>query len=300
MNSMTIRNDGANDTLSLYLTEIRRFPMLGAEEESELVRRWHEDRDAVALNQLIGSHLRLVVKLARGYSGYGLPLADLISQGHIGLMRAADKFDTERGVRFNTYATWWVRAAIQEYILHSWSLVKMGTTAAQKKLFFNLRRLKSRLQAFEHSDLEPDVAATIARELAVPLHEVQEMNRRLGARDQSLNATIGPESEDEWQDQLVDETADPEGSIAARDELDWRRGLLKDGLCGLNARERHILEQRRLKEEPLTLEDLGREYGISRERVRQIESRAIEKLRNAMRSAARDADQRSRQLCYAE
>jgi RNA polymerase sigma-32 factor len=249
------------------------------------------------LEKLIGSHLRLVIKIARGNAGYGLPLSDLISQGHLGLMHAARKFDPDRGVRFATYATWWIRASMQEYILHGWSLVKMGTTASQKKLFFNLRRLKGRMQAFEESDLSPEAVESIASELEVPKQDVLEMNRRLSARDQSLNATINREAEDEWQDLLTEEGSDQEALVMESDELAWRRGLLEEGMIKLDPRERHILNERRLKDDPLTLETLSQEYGISRERVRQIESRAYEKLRKSMLKAARAARSQSDGAC---
>ncbi len=275
------------DDLARYIRDAWRFPILSAEDEAAYVRRWQEDRDPEALRQLVGSHLRLVIKIARGQSGYGLPLADLISQGNLGLMRAVEKFDLDRGVRFSTYAMWWIRAAIQEYVLQSWSLVKIGTTASQKKLFFNLRRMKSRMQAFDQVDLSPEMAAAIAEELDVSESEVTDMNDRLGASDRSLNQTLTGESEDEWQDVLVEESADPEAVAIEHDEMSWRRRLLEEGLIVLNERERRILGARRLKDDPVTLEALGREYGISRERVRQIENRAFQKLQAAVRDAAR-------------
>jgi RNA polymerase sigma-32 factor len=275
---MTAKTYNTDDVLARYFDEIRRF-----------AQRWRERQDPEALEKLIGSHLRLVIKIARGNAGYGLPLSDLISQGHLGLMHAARKFDPDRGVRFATYATWWIRASMQEYILHGWSLVKMGTTASQKKLFFNLRRLKGRMQAFEESDLSPEAVESIASELEVPKQDVLEMNRRLSARDQSLNATINREAEDEWQDLLTEEGSDQEALVMESDELAWRRGLLEEGMIKLDPRERHILNERRLKDDPLTLETLSQEYGISRERVRQIESRAYEKLRKSMLKAARAA-----------
>lgn len=275
------------DDLARYIRDAWRFPILSAEDEAAYVRRWQEDRDPEALRQLVGSHLRLVIKIARGQSGYGLPLADLISQGNLGLMRAVEKFDLDRGVRFSTYAMWWIRAAIQEYVLQSWSLVKIGTTASQKKLFFNLRRMKSRMQAFDQVDLSPEMAAAIAEELDVSESEVTDMNDRLGASDRSLNQTLTGESEDEWQDVLVEESADPEAVAIEHDEMSWRRRLLEEGLIVLNERERRILGARRLKDDPVTLEALGREYGISRERVRQIENRAFQKLQAAVRDAVR-------------
>lgn len=284
---METLNTEPRDDLARYIRDAWRFPILSAEDEAAYVRRWQEDRDPEALRQLVGSHLRLVIKIARGQSGYGLPLADLISQGNLGLMRAVEKFDLDRGVRFSTYAMWWIRAAIQEYVLQSWSLVKIGTTASQKKLFFNLRRMKSRMQAFDQVELSPEMAAAIAEELDVSESDVTDMNDRLGASDRSLNQTLTGESEDEWQDVLVEESADPEAVAIEHDEMSWRRRLLEEGLIVLNERERRILGARRLKDDPVTLEALGREYGISRERVRQIENRAFQKLQAAVRDAAR-------------
>ncbi len=296
---MTAKPYNFDDVLARYFDEIRRFPMLTAEQETDLALRWRDHRDREAMTQLIGSHLRLVVTIARRHAGYGLPVSDLISEGHLGLMHAVAKFDPDRGVRFSTYATWWIRAGIQEYVLRSWSLVKMGTTAAQKKLFFNLRRLKNRLEAFEQGDLQPDTVESIARELDVPAQVVREMNSRLSARDQSLNAVVNPESQNEWQDMLIEEAPDQETLVIAQDELAWRRALLEQGLIKLNERERRILDQRRLKEKPLTLEALGQEYGISRERVRQIENRAFDKLRKAMLQAAPGARRRTVRLAAA-
>ncbi|HET6519764.1 MAG TPA: RNA polymerase sigma factor RpoH [Geminicoccaceae bacterium] len=269
-----------------YLQQVRKFPMLAADEERRLAERWRDAQDPEAARLLVGSHLRLVVKIARGFRGYGLPLGDLIAEGNVGLMQALAKFDPERGFRFATYAMWWIRAAIQEYILHNWSLVKMGTTAAQKKLFFNLRRLKGRLGAFEEGDLAPETVASIAEGLGVNADEVVEMNRRLASSDQSLTAPMRAEGETEWQDMLVDERPTQEGLVADANELAWRRELFAEGLKVLNERERHILSERRLKDEPMTLEDLSQVYGVSRERVRQIEARAFEKLQKAMLAAA--------------
>lgn len=296
---MTKKNYEPNDNLARYFDEIRQFPMLSAEQEDVLARRWRDQRDPKALQQLIGSHLRLAVKIARAHKGYGLPLGDLISQGHLGLVLAAEKFDPDRGARFATYAIWWVRASIREYILYSWSLVKMGTTASQKKLFFNLRRLKSRLHQFEPADLPEETVKSIASELGVPALEVLEMNRRLSARDQSLNVGVNMESEDEWQDLLVEDAADQEMLVIAQDELAWRRGLLEQGLVKLTERERRILNDRRLSEDPRTLESLSREYGISRERVRQIENGAFEKLRKTMLKTARDPKPNAGESCSA-
>jgi len=274
--------------LDRYFAEIRRYPLLSREEEVAYSKRWQEHGDEAALDKLVGSHLRLVAKVARSYSGYGLPLADLISEGNVGLVRAAEKFDADRGFRFSTYAGWWIRAAIQEYVLYSWSLVKMGTTAAQKKLFFNLRRIKADLKEFEDGDLDPETVATIADRLDVPEDEVVQMNRRLSSGDFSLNETAHEEGE-EWINRLADETQGPDATVAELDELDWRRALMQDGLETLNDRERRILKARRLVDEPQTLQTLSDEYGISRERVRQIEGRAIEKLRAAMLAAAAQA-----------
>ena len=270
--------------LSRYLDEIRRFPMLEPGQEYMLAKRWREHEDVGAAHKLVTSHLRLVAKIAMGYRGYGLPMNEIISEGNIGLMQAVKRFDPERGFRLATYAMWWIRAAIQEYILHSWSLVKLGTTAAQKKLFFNLRRLKSQMQAIEEGDLSPEAVRQIATTLEVTEQDVVDMNRRLAGPDHSLNAMLRADSDTEWQDWLVDDTASQEARIAEEDELQHRRSLLEEAMDVLNDRERHILNERRLKEEPTTLEDLSTQYGISRERVRQIEVRAFEKLQKAMRT----------------
>jgi RNA polymerase sigma-32 factor len=260
--------------------------MLEPEEEYMLAKRWKEHEDPEAAGRLVTSHLRLVAKIAMGYRGYGLPLSELISEGNVGMMQAVKRFDPDRGFRLATYAMWWIRAAIQEYILHSWSLVKMGTTAAQKKLFFNLRKLKGQLQAVEDGDLSPENLKKIATELDVPEADVISMNRRLASPDHSLNAPLRSDSEGEWQDWLVDETESQEVRLADRQELGLRRDLLEKALTHLNERERHILGERRLKENPTTLEDLSQHYGISRERVRQIEVRAFEKLQKAIKAAA--------------
>jgi RNA polymerase sigma-32 factor len=272
--------------LSRYLQEIRKFPMLGQDEEYMLAKRWKEHGDPQAAHRLVTSHLRLVAKIAMGYRGYGLPLSELISEGNVGMMQAVKRFDPDRGFRLATYAMWWIRAAIQEYILHSWSLVKMGTTAAQKKLFFNLRKLKGQLQAIEDGDLSPENVKKIATELEVPEADVVNMNRRLSAPDHSLNAPLRADSEGEWQDWLVDETASQEAKLGDRQELGIRRDLLAKAMQHLNERERRILAERRLKENPTTLEDLSQQYGISRERVRQIEVRAFEKLQKAIKASA--------------
>ncbi|HVY84806.1 MAG TPA: RNA polymerase sigma factor RpoH [Caulobacterales bacterium] len=278
--------------LSRYLAEIRKFPMLDKDEEFMLAKRWREHGDAQAAHKLVTSHLRLVAKIAMGYRGYGLPIGEVISEGNVGLMQSVKKFDPDKGFRLATYAMWWIRAAIQEYILRSWSLVKMGTTAAQKKLFFNLRRLKGEMAALEEGDLRPDQVKTIAHKLAVTEDEVVSMNRRLaGGGDASLNAPIGGaggEGDAEWMDWLADDQTEgtQETRLADREEFDERMSLLQTAMGELSERERHIIEERRLKDEPATLEDLSKEYGVSRERVRQIEVRAFEKLQKAMKRAA--------------
>lgn len=280
---------GAESNLSRYLQEIRQFPMLEPQEEFMLAKAWREHGDTESAHRLVTSHLRLVAKIAMGYRGYGLPISELISEGNVGMMQAVKRFDPDRGFRLATYAMWWIRAAIQEYILHSWSLVKMGTTAAQKKLFFNLRKLKGQLQAIEDGDLKPETVAKIATELSVPEQDVVSMNRRLAAPDHSLNAPLRVDGEGEWQDWLVDERDSQEVMLADKQELGKRQQLLKDAMAHLNDRERRILSERRLRDEPTTLEDLSQEYGISRERVRQIEVRAFEKLQKAIRNAAVEA-----------
>ena len=294
-------NVAPEGNLTRYLQEIRKFPMLTAEEELDLSKRWRDTEDMAAAHKLVTSHLRLVAKIAMGYRGYGLPLGELISEGNVGMMQAVKRFDPGRGFRLATYALWWIRAAIQEYILHSWSLVKMGTTAAQKKLFFNLRRLKGQMQAIEDGDLQPEQVTKIATMLDVPEQDVVSMNRRLAAPDHSLNAPVRADSEGEWQDWLVDDSDSQETEIAERQEMTGRRALLAGALSSLNERERHILIERRLKDEPTTLEDLSQQYGISRERVRQIEVRAFEKLQKAMKAqiAERRQNAAARQLATA-
>jgi RNA polymerase sigma-32 factor len=274
--------------LSRYLQEIRKFPMLKPEEEVSLSKAWLENEDHESAHQLVNSHLRLVAKIAMGYRGYGLPVAELISEGNVGMMQAVKRFDPDRGFRLSTYAMWWIRAAMQEYILHSWSLVKIGTTASQKKLFFNLRKLKAQIKALEEGDLTPEHVTEIATRLDVPEKDVVSMNRRLAKSDSSLNAPLREEGEGEWQDWLVDETQNQEQLLAETQELDGRRELLNSAMGGLKNRERHILVERRLKDRPATLEILSQEYGISRERVRQIEVRAFEKLQKSMRNAVID------------
>ncbi len=272
--------------LSRYLQDIRKFPILEKEQEFMLAKSWREHGDSDAAHQLVTSHLRLVAKIAMGYRGYGLPMGELISEGNVGMMQAVKRFDPDRGFRLATYAMWWIKASIQEYILHSWSLVKIGTTAAQKKLFFNLRRIKGEIQAMEEGDLVPENVKEIATRLNVPETEVISMNRRMAGFDNSLNAPLRADSEGEWQDWLVDDTESQETLLAESEELEKRRDLLHGALETLNDRERHILVERRLSEDPLTLEQLSKQFGISRERVRQIEVRAFEKLQKSMRTAA--------------
>ena len=272
--------------LSRYFREIRKFPILEPDEEFMLAKRWREDGDAEAAHKLVTSHLRLVAKIASGYRGYGLPMGELVSEGNVGMMQAVKRFDPDRGFRLATYAMWWIRAAIQEYILHSWSLVKIGTTAAQKKLFFNLRRIKGEIKAIEEGDLHPDNVSEIATRLNVSEDEVVQMNRRMAAPDNSLNAPLRADSEGEWMDWLVDESDSQETLLAEAQELDRRREMLRNAMEHLNPREKRILSMRRLAETPLTLEELSQEFGVSRERVRQIEVRAFEKIQKSMRSAA--------------
>jgi RNA polymerase sigma-32 factor len=282
----TIPVISSESNLSRYLQEIRRFPMLSPEEEYMLGKSWREHGDIDAAHKLVTSHLRLVAKIAMGYRGYGLPLSELISEGNVGMMQAVKRFEPDRGFRLATYAMWWIRAAIQEYILHSWSLVKMGTTAAQKKLFFNLRKLKGQMRAIDEGDLSPEQVNKIATTLDVPEADVISMNRRLGSPDHSLNAPLRQDGDGEWQDWLVDESDNQEIRLAENEELGKRKHLLKDAMGALNDRERRILTARRLQDEPITLEDLSQEYGISRERVRQIEVRAFEKLQKSIKNAA--------------
>ena len=276
-------------SLSSYLQEIRKFPMLEPQEEFILGKRWREHGDSEAAHKLVTSHLRLVAKIAMGYRGYGLPLGEIVAEGNVGLMQAVKRFEPDRGFKLATYAMWWIRASIQEYILHSWSLVKMGTTAAQKKLFFNLRKLKGQLNAFEEGDLSPENVQKIAHRLDVSEKDVISMNRRMAGPDNSLNAPLRQDDEGEWQDWLVDDAPDQETTIGEKQELEQRHEFLIEAMETLTDRERHILNERRLKEEPVTLEDLSKEYGISRERVRQIEVRAFEKLQKAVRNAQRES-----------
>ncbi len=277
---------GSEGNLTRYLQEIRKFPMLTMDEEFMLAKSWREHQDTEAAHKLVTSHLRLVAKIAMGYRGYGLPLSELVSEGNVGMMQAVKRFDPDRGFRLATYAMWWIRASIQEYILHSWSLVKIGTTAAQKKLFFNLRKLKGQMKAIDEGDLAPETVQRIAQRLGVPEQDVITMNRRLASPDHSLNAPLRNDGEGEWQDWLVDEQENQESRLARTEEFSKRSALLRDAMTGLNKRERHILTERRLRDEPTTLENLSQQYGISRERVRQIEVRAFEKLQKAIKNAA--------------
>ena len=276
--------------LNRYLQEIRKFPMLEQEEEYMLAKRWVEDQDTEAAHALVTSHLRLAAKIAMGYRGYGLPQAEVISEANVGLMQAVKRFDPEKGFRLATYAMWWIRASIQEYILRSWSLVKLGTTSAQKKLFFNLRKAKARIGALEDGDLRPEHVDRIAHDLNVTKEEVISMNRRLSGGDASLNATISADGEGaaEWQDWLEDETADQAGDYAEHDELEIRRELMAEAMAVLNEREQDILTQRRLMDAPVTLDELSRQYKVSRERIRQIEVRAFEKLQTKMQELAHE------------
>jgi RNA polymerase sigma-32 factor len=285
VNSLSVMSpDGG---LSRYLTEIRKFPMLPKDEEFMLAQRWKEHQDSEAAHKMVTSHLRLVAKIAMGYRGYGLPIGEVISEGNVGLMQAVKKFEPDKGFRLATYAMWWIRASIQEYILRSWSLVKMGTTAAQKKLFFNLRKAKSQIEAFQDGDLRPDQVSAIATKLGVLDSEVISMNRRLGGPDASLNAPLRADGESEWQDWLADDDqVSQETVVADKQEKSMRMSLLEEAMVELTDRERHILTERRLKDDPTTLEDLASQYGVSRERVRQIEVRAFEKLQKSMREAA--------------
>lgn len=285
VNSLSVMSpDGG---LSRYLTEIRKFPMLPKDEEFMLAQRWKEHQDSEAAHKMVTSHLRLVAKIAMGYRGYGLPIGEVISEGNVGLMQAVKKFEPDKGFRLATYAMWWIRASIQEYILRSWSLVKMGTTAAQKKLFFNLRKAKSQIAAFQDGDLRPEQVSAIATKLGVLDSEVISMNRRLSGPDASLNAPLRSDSESEWQDWLADEDqVSQETMVAENEEKSLRMSLLEEAMVELTDRERHILTERRLKDDPTTLEELAAQYGVSRERVRQIEVRAFEKLQKTMREAA--------------
>ena len=285
--SLSISPEG---NLQRYLQQIRQFPMLEKQEEYMLAKRWREHEDTEAAHKLVTSHLRLVAKIAMGYRGSGLPVSDLISEGNVGLMQAVKRFEPDRGFRLATYAMWWIKASIQEYVLHSWSLVKMGTTAAQKKLFFNLRKMKSKLEAFEEGDLSPEHVEHISTELNVPEHDVVSMNRRLAAQDHSLNAPLKASGDGEWQDWLEDETESQEIRVAEAQELQKRREMLSNAMAILNKREKRIIQMRRLEDDSMTLEELSHEFGISRERVRQIEVRAFEKLQKSIQSQAADTN----------
>ncbi len=289
-------NYGSEEGLGKYMRQIQKFPLLKPEEEVALARRWVQDRDQKSAHRLVNSHLRLVAKIAMGYRGYGLPVDELIAQGNLGLMQAVERFDPERGFRLATYAMWWIRAAIQEYVVHSWSLVKMGTTSEQKKLFFNLRRLKAQIQALEDGDLYPENVEQIAESLGVPEQEVVQMNRRLAAADASLNSPLKTESETEWQDWLVDESEGQEHGLAEHEEAVRRKQLLAGALEHLSARERDIVSQRHLRDKPVTLEQLSVSYGISRERVRQIEVGALAKLKKSVSRAMRRGVRQDRPL----
>jgi RNA polymerase sigma-32 factor len=278
----TISSEGG---LQRYLQEIRQFPMLQPEEEFMLAKRWREHNDREAAHKLVTSHLRLVAKIAMGYRGYGLPIGEVISEGNVGLMQAVKRFEPDKGFRLATYAMWWIKASIQEFILRSWSLVKMGTTASQKKLFFNLRKVKGQIQALEEGDLRPEQVAEIARRLGVPSEDVVSMNRRLSG-DASLNAPVRIDAEGEWQDWLVDETDDQEQVLAQGEEASMRHDMLTEAIEKLNDRERRVFEARRLQDDPVTLEDLSQEFGVSRERIRQIEVRAFEKVQKTVKAAA--------------
>jgi len=290
MAAKSLPSVSAHGGLTRYLEEIRQFPMLEPQEEYMLAKSWREHGDRDAAHQLVTSHLRLVARIAMGYRGYGLPVGEVISEGNVGLMQAVKRFDPDKGFRLATYAMWWIRAAIQEYILRSWSLVKMGTTAAQKKLFFNLRKIKGQLKALEEGDLRPDQVQQIATRLGVSEDDVVSMNRRL-AGDSSLNAPVRNDAESgEWMDWLVDEGIDQETALANSEEKEQRHDMLQDALEGLNERERRVFEARRLAEDPLTLEQLSTEFGVSRERIRQIEVRAFEKVQKAVQKAAKAAE----------
>ena len=288
-NLPSVQNLNPDSNLSRYLLDIRKFPLLEPDEEYMLAKQWkeHEDQDAAA--KLVNSHLRLVAKIAMGYRGYGLPLGEIISEGNVGLMQAVKRFEPEKGFRLATYAMWWIRASIQEYVIRSWSLVKIGTTAAQKKLFFNLRRIKGEIKALEEGDLKKENLEMIATTLDVSEEEVINMNRRMSGSDSSLNAPLRADSEGEWQDWLVDDSDNQETVLSNREEASQRRQMLLESMAVLKERERQILIARRLQEEPKTLEELSKEYGVSRERVRQIEVRAFEKIQKAMKTAAMDS-----------
>ncbi|HHI81758.1 MAG TPA: RNA polymerase sigma factor RpoH [Rhizobiales bacterium] len=278
------------DGLSSYLQRVRQFPMLQPDEEFILAKRWREHGDTEAAHKLVTSHLRLVAKIAMGYRGYGLPVSEIVSEGNVGLMQAVKRFDPDKGFRLATYAMWWIRASIQEFVLRSWSLVKMGTTASQKKLFFNLRKVKNQINALEDGDLHPDQVAEISKRLGVSEDDVVSMNRRIGG-DSSLNAPVRADAEGEWQDWLTDESETQETELGESQEYDLRMEMLNKAIANLNEREQRIFKARRLEDEPLTLEELSQEFGVSRERIRQIEVRAFEKVQKAMKNMASEAQQ---------
>ena len=280
-----ISNEG---NLSSYMRQIKKFPLLEAKNEYMLAKAWKEQGDVKAAHKLVTSHLRLVAKIASGYRGYGLPLSDLISEGNIGMMHAVKRFEPEKGFRLATYAMWWIKASIQEYILRSWSLVKIGTTAAQKKLFFNLKKIKSKISALDEGDLTPEQVDKISTELSVPKKEVVSMNRRISGSDYSLNAPVTKDGEGEWQDWLEDETQNQEATFADTEEYLLKKNIMEDALKVLSDREKDIIYERQLNEKPLTLEDLSIRYGVSRERIRQIESKAFEKLQIEMKVRAKE------------
>lgn len=285
--------------LSAYLRCVRNYPVLTLEEEQTFTRQYRDTQDQDAAHRVVSSHLRLVVKIALGYRGYGLPLADVVCEGNVGLMQALNKFDPDLGYRFATYAMWWIRASIQEYILHSWSLVKIGTTSAQKKLFFNLRKIKNQLNAYDEGDLSPEVTTTIAEKLNVAEHEVVNMNRRMSSSDHSINAPVRAGDQQDWEDFLADDTDSHEEEIAHQEEMSMRSNMLVQCLGILNDREKIIFESRRLKDTPTTLEDLSQKFGVSRERIRQIEMRAFDKVRAAMHEACDAMETQAEAACSA-
>ncbi len=291
MANVTLPSISSVGSLQKYLADIKKFPMLDIEEEYTLAKKWKDRKDINAAHKLVTSHLRLVAKIAMGYRGYGLPISDLISEGNVGLMQAVKRFDPDKGFRLATYAIWWIRAAIQEYILHSWSLVKIGTTAAQKKLFFNLRKLKNELKLINDGDLKPEEVKTISKRLSVDEKEVSNMNARLAGPDHSLNATIRGDSQSEWQDWLVDNNINQEQKLEEKEEFKYRKTILLNALTNLNDREKFIFKARRLQEKQATLDELSKEFNISRERVRQIEVRAFEKVQQAIKLLIKDKSQ---------
>ena len=291
MSNITLPSISSQGSLQKYLTEIKKFPILNIEEEYTLAKSWQDSKDINAAHKLVTSHLRLVAKIAMGYRGYGLPISDLISEGNIGLMQAVKRFDPDRGFRLATYAIWWIRASIQEYILHSWSLVKIGTTAAQKKLFFNLRKIKNELKLINDGDLKPEEVKIISERLSVDESEVKSMNVRMSGHDHSLNRPLNNDSTTEWQDWLEDKKVNQEKKLEDSQEYKYRKAILLNALNNLNEREKHIFESRRLREEPMTLEELSKKYQISRERIRQIEVRAFEKVQQFIKQFNKDRSQ---------